>query len=43
MVEEKISQKFRLKKIDEKRNCLVEEIRQNELISERRKKVCTTL
>ena len=38
MVEE-----FRLKDIDETRNYFLEEIKQNELISRKYKKVCTTL
>ena len=36
-----ISQKFRLKYIDETRNYLIEEINQNDLISKRHRKVCT--
>ena len=43
MVEENISQKFRLKNMDETRNYFLEEIKQNELISKKHKKVCTTL
>ena len=43
MVEEKISQEFRLKNIDETRNYFLEEIKQNELVSKKHKKVCTTL
>ena len=43
MVEENISQEFRLKNIDETRNYFVEEIEQNELMSRKLKKVCTTL
>ena len=43
MVEEKISQEFRLKNIDETRNYFPEEIEQNELMSRKYKKVCTTL
>ena len=38
-----MSQKFRLKNIDETRNYLIEEIKQNELMSRKHKKVCTTL
>ena len=38
MVEVNISQELRLKNIDETRNYLVEEINQNELISEKYKK-----
>ena len=33
MAEKNISQEFRLKNIDETRNCFVEEIERNELIS----------
>ena len=40
---ENISQEFRLKNMDETRNCLIEEISQNELMSKKPKKVCTTL
>ena len=43
MVEEKINQEFRLKKIDETRNYFFEEIKQNELRSKKCIKVCTTL
>ena len=43
MVEENISQEFRLKNIDETRNYFFEVIEQNELISRKHKKVCTTL
>ena len=43
MVEENISQEFRLKSIDETRNYLLEEIEQNELMSRKHKKVCATL
>ena len=43
MVEENISQHFRLKNIDETRNCFIEEIDQNELMSKKHKGVCTTL
>ena len=43
MVEENISQEFRLKNIDETRNYLIGEIEQNELMSRKHKKVCTTL
>ena len=38
MFEENISQKFRLKKIDETRNYFIEEVNQNELMSKRHKK-----
>ena len=43
MVEENISQEFRLKNIDEARKYLAEEMNRNELISNKNKKVCTTL
>ena len=38
-----MSQEFRLKNINETRNYFFEEIKQNELMSKRHKKVCTTL
>ena len=43
MVEENKSQEFKLKNIGETRNCFLEEIEQNELMSRKHKKVCTTL
>ena len=43
MVEENISQEFRLKSIDETRSYLIEEINQNKLMSKKHKKVCATL
>ena len=43
MVEENISQEFRLKNIDETRNYFLEERKQNELMSRKHKKVCTSL
>ena len=43
MVEKNISQEFRLKNIDEARKYLAEEMNRNELISNKNKKVCTTL
>ena len=43
MVEENISQEFRLKNLDETRNYFLKEIEQNELMSKKHKKVCTTL
>ena len=43
MVEEKISQEFRLKKVIEQRNYFLAEIEQSELMSKKHKKVCTTL
>ena len=42
MKEGNISQEFRLKNINETRSYLIEEIKQNELMS-RKLKVCTTL
>ena len=38
MPEEKINQEFWLENVDETRNCFVEEINQNELMSKKRKK-----
>ena len=43
MNEENISQEFRLKNINQTRNYFIEEINQNELMSEKHKKVCTVL
>ena len=43
MVEESISQEFRLKNIDKTRNYFLEEIEQNELMSRKHRKVCKTL
>ena len=43
MSEENISQEFSLKNIDERRNYLIEEINQNELISKKCKKVYRVL
>ena len=43
MAEENINQESRLKNINETTNHFLEEIKQNELISEKHKKVCTTL
>ena len=40
MSEEKISQEFRLKNIDETRSYLIEEMNGNKLISKNHKKVC---
>ena len=42
MSQENISQEFRLKNINETRNYLTEEINQNELMTKKYKKVCTT-
>ena len=38
-----MSRQFRLKNLDEKRNYFLEEIQQNELMSRKHRKVCTTL
>ena len=43
MAKETISQEFRFKNIDETRYYFLEEIKQNELMSRKQKKVCTTL
>ena len=43
MIEENISQEFRLKNIDGTRNYFLEEIEQSEFVSREHKKVCTTL
>ena len=43
MLEENINQEFRLKKIDEIRNYLIEEINQNKLISKKHINFCTVL
>ena len=43
MSKENISQEFRLEYIYETRNYFVEEIEQNELMSKKHKKLCTTL
>ena len=43
MVEENISQEFRLKNIDETRNYFLKEIEQNKLMRRKHKKVYTTL
>ena len=43
MFEENVSQKFRLKNINEIRDYLIEERNQNELMSKKQEKVCTTL
>ena len=39
MPEENINQEFILKKVDEIRNCLIEEINQNELMNKNHKKI----
>ena len=38
-----MSQEFRLKNIDERRNYFLEEVPRNELMSRNHEKVCTTL
>ena len=38
-----MSQEFRFKNIDKTRNYFLDEIAQNELVSRKDKKVCTTL
>ena len=43
MSEENMNQEFRLKKIDEIRNYLIERINRNELMSKKHKKVCRVL
>ena len=43
MAEENINQESTVKNIDKTRNCLVEEIQQNELINRKHKKVCKTI
>ena len=43
MVEENISQEFRLKNIDETRGYFIEEIKQNELMIKNHQKICATL
>ena len=43
MVEEKIIQEFRFKKIDETRNYFIEKINKNELVTKKHKKICSTL
>ena len=43
MTEENIRQEFRLKEIDEKLNYFIQEMKQNELISKKHKKVCKIL
>ena len=43
LVEENISQKFRLKSIDEEWNYFVQKIEQIDVMSKKHKKVCTTI
>ena len=42
MVEENISQSFRLRNVAKTRNFFLEEIEQNELMGRKQKKLCTT-
>ena len=42
MAEENVSQEFRLKNMDATKNYFIDEIKQNELMSKKHKKVCTT-
>ena len=42
MIEKNISQEFRLKNIDETIHYFAEEIKQNKLVSEKHRKVCST-
>ena len=43
MAVENISQEFRLKNIDERKNYLIEQINQKEMMSKMHKKICATL
>ena len=43
MSEKNINQEFRLKKIDEMRNYLIEEVNQNKLMNKKHKNVCRVL
>ena len=43
MVEENMVQGFRLKKVEETRNYFIKNIDQNEMMSKKHKKACTTL
>ena len=43
MTEENISQQFRLKNIDKIKNYFIKENNQNELVSDKRQKVCAVL
>ena len=43
MSNEKRSEKFRLKEINETRNCFIEKIKQNYLMNKKHKKVCMIL
>ena len=43
MTEKNISQEFRSKDTDKTRNCFIERIKQNGLISKKHKKICKIL
>ena len=43
MIEENVSQEIKLENINETRNYLLEEVMQNELMTRKHKKACTTL
>ena len=43
MSEKNINQEFRLEKIEERRNYLIREINQNELMSKKHKNICKVL
>ena len=43
MVKEKVSRELTLKNTDERKNYFLEEIHQNDLMSRKHKKTCTTL
>ena len=43
MLEEMMSQEFRLKKIDKTKNYFLREIKRNDLMNKKHKKVCETL
>ena len=43
MVKENVSRELTLKNIDERKNYVIEEINQNDLMSRKHKKTCTTL
>ena len=43
MVKENVSRELTLKNIDERKNYFIEEINQNDLMSRKHKKTCTTL
>ena len=43
MAEENVSQEFRMKNVEQTRNYFIKEIDQNELMSNKHKKVCMTL